>query len=82
MITSVARHPFQAGSDIWNTFRSVKGVNICLNNDVVSQMGNHYGVVRRIAGTGINPISQHKIGTVIKVLEKNKAIGEKHPGNF
>ena len=82
MITSIARHPMQAGSDIWNAFNVVKGVNICLNNDAVSQMGNHYGKVRRIAGTSMNPLTEHKISTVISVLEKNKTIGLKQPGSF
>ena len=82
MLTSLFRHPMQAGSDIWNAFNVVKGVNICLNNDAVSQIGNHYGKVRRIAGTSMNPLTEHSISTVIDVLKKNKNIGLKKPGSF
>ncbi len=70
MMVSAARHPFQAASDVANVFRSVRGVNICLQNDVVSRIGNHYGRVMRIAGTTSNPATEHGIETVISVLEQ------------
>lgn len=42
MLSSAVRHPFQAASDVKNAFRSVRGLNLCLKNDVVSKIGNHY----------------------------------------
>jgi len=53
-----------------------------LNNDAVSMMGNHYGKVRRIAGTSMNPLTEHSISTVISVLKKNKNLAIKHPNSF
>ena len=82
MLASAVRHPGQAGSDIWHAFDTVHGVNICLNNDAVSMMGNHYGKVRRIAGTSMNPLTEHSISTVISVLKKNKNLAIKHPNSF
>jgi len=84
MAASVTRHPMQAASDVWNAFGVVKGINICLNNDAVSKIGNHYGKVKRIAGTGMSPISQHKISTVISVLKSssNSNLASRTPGSF
>ena len=82
MAASVLRHPMQAGSDIWHAFGTVKGVNLCLQNDAVSQMGNHYGKVRRITGTSKNPLTEHSISTVISVLKKNKILAARRPGSF
>lgn len=70
MLVSVVRHPVQAGRDVFAAFNSVRGVNLCLANDPVSKIGNHYGKVMRIPGTGVNPLTQHGIDTVISVLEK------------
>jgi len=84
MTASIFRHPEQAAKDVWNTFRRVKGINLCLEFDAVSQIGNHYGKVKRISGTGINPITQHGIGTMISVLEKtgNANLAASQPGSY
>ena len=68
MALSALRHPQQMGRDIVNAFNRVEGINICLQHDAVSKIGNHYGKVKRIPGTGINPLKEHGIETVIKVL--------------
>ncbi len=62
-------HPIQAAQDVRATFRSVTGVNVCLQWDQVSRVGAHYGKVVRIPGTGRSPLEQHYISTVITVLE-------------
>ena len=64
-------NPMQAARDVRATFNTVTGVNICLTGDVVSKIGVHYGNVVRIPGTGLNPATQHGIGTVIEVLRQN-----------
>lgn len=61
-------HPVQTAQDIASTFYAVQGVNVCLENDLVSQIGLHYGKVVRIPGTGLSPLSQHSIATVVDVL--------------
>jgi hypothetical protein len=70
MLLSVVSHPVQAGRDVLAAFNVVRGVNLCLANDAVSKIGNHYGKVVRIPGTGFNPQTEHGIATVISVLEK------------
>jgi hypothetical protein len=70
MLASAIRHPIQAARDVKSAFNVVRGVNLCLNNDIVSKIGNHYGRVMRIPGTGVNPLTEHGIATVISVLEK------------
>ncbi len=70
VLSAVAR-PVQAAKDVRATFRVAQGVNICLTFDVVSRTGVHYGKVVRIPGTDANPVHQHSIATVVKVLETN-----------
>jgi len=70
MLSSVVRHPVQAMRDISSALTYVRGVNICLQDDIVSQVGVHYGKVLRIRGTGTNPMTEHKIATVISVLSQ------------
>lgn len=84
MVASAVRHPVQAAKDMRYAFRPVKGVNLCLANDMVSQIGNHYGTVMRIPGVGGNPLTEHKITTVISVLEqpKNAALANRIPQTF
>ena len=84
MLLSSIRHPIQAVSDVRNTFRSVKGVNLCLKNDAVSKIGNHYGQVLRIPGTSINPLTEHSIKTVISVLQQpeNAALARRSPSFY
>ena len=71
-VVSATLHPVQAFQDVRATFNKARGVNLCLNADLVSQIGVHYGKVVRISGTGISPISQHRISTVIEVLRTNQ----------
>lgn len=84
MTVSAVRHPQQAVSDVLNTFRSVQGINLCLENDIVSRIGNHYGKVKRIPGTSRNPKTEHGIKTVISVLEQpsNVALVKRALGSF
>ena len=82
MLSSVVRHPHQAMRDMRNAFRSVRGVNVCLQNDVVSRIGNHYGRVQRIRGTSLNPLTEHSIETVISVLEARPAFASRNPDSF
>ena len=74
MVLSAFRHPFQAISDVRATFNTVRGLNVCLQNDVVSKIGVHYGDIARIPGTSANPLTEHGIGTVNSVLTLN-AVG-------
>jgi hypothetical protein len=71
MAASAVMHPMQAYRDMRSAFNVVKGLNICLEGDVVSRIGLHYGEVIRIPGTSMNPATEHRIVTVNAVLEKN-----------
>ncbi|HEY2783416.1 MAG TPA: hypothetical protein VGJ05_00440 [Fimbriiglobus sp.] len=71
LVASTIRHPMQAARDMASAFNVVRGLNVCLQNDVVSQIGIHYGNVIRIPGTSSNPLTEHKISTMISVLTKN-----------
>jgi pimeloyl-ACP methyl ester carboxylesterase len=66
-IVSAVFAPGQAMRDIAAATRVVKGVNIGLWGDPVSQYGVHYGKVVRLRGIG------HGIATVLGVLERNDA---------
>ena len=70
-IVSALRHPMQAGRDIASAFNVVRGLNVCLENDVVSRIGIHYGNVLRIPGTSANPLTEHGIATMNGVLATN-----------
>jgi len=70
-VVSAVFHPVQAYQDVRATFNTARGVNVCLNADVVSRIGVHYGAVVRIPGTGYSPLSQHSIDTVVGVLRTN-----------
>ena len=72
MLASAIVHPMQAARDIKATFNRVRGLNVCLQNDVVSRIGLHYGPVRRIPGTSSNPKTEHGIATVNTVLAKDQ----------
>lgn len=76
MLASAIRHPMQAARDVKSAFYEVRGLNICLQNDVVSKIGVHYGEVLRIAGTSMNPLTEHRMTTMNKVLESH-AVGMK-----
>jgi pimeloyl-ACP methyl ester carboxylesterase len=72
MVASAVVRPGQAWRDVKATFNVVRGINICLMFDVVSQIGVHYGRVERIPGTGYNPKTQHSMNTMVKVLESHE----------
>lgn len=84
MVASAVRHPMQAARDVASAFRQVRGVNLCLEFDAVSRIGNHYGTVQRIAGTSRNPLTEHRITTVISVLEQsqNSALANRTPQSY
>jgi esterase/lipase len=68
MVASVFRHPMQAMRDMRAAFNEAHGLNVCLQNDVVSKIGVHYGEVLRIQGSSSNPLTEHKMDTVLGVL--------------
>ena len=74
MLASTVRHPMQAYRDVRSAFHSVRGLNIRLSGDAVSQMGVHYGELVTIAGPSINPLTEHRMTTMNEVLATN-AIG-------
>jgi hypothetical protein len=76
MVASAVVRPGQAWRDMKATFRPVRGINICLQFDLVSQIGVHYGRVERIPGTGYNPKTQHSMDTMVAVLESHE-LGER-----
>jgi hypothetical protein len=61
----------QAARDVKSAFKVVRGLNVCLQNDMVSQIGVHYGEVIRIPGTSANPLTEHGIATMNAVLTRN-----------
>jgi pimeloyl-ACP methyl ester carboxylesterase len=71
LVVSALRHPMQAFRDVTSAFNVVRGLNVCLDNDVVSQIGIHYGHVLRIPGTSANPLTEHGIATMVRVLGTN-----------
>lgn len=81
MALSALRHPFQAVSDIRSAFNRVKGLNVCLQNDLVSAIGLHYGDVRRIPGTSANPLTEHRMTTMNTVLATDP-VGNIDVGTF
>jgi pimeloyl-ACP methyl ester carboxylesterase len=75
LVVSTVRHPMQAARDVASAFNVVRGLNVCLENDIVSQIGIHYGNVLRIPGTSANPLTEHGIATMNAVLAKNPVGG-------
>lgn len=71
MTLSAFRHPIQAARDMRAAFNTAHGLNVCLQNDVVSRIGLHYGEVIRIPGTSANPLTEHSMNTVSAVLQTN-----------
>jgi len=74
MLASAVIRPIQAARDAASIFHRVRGINVCLMNDLVSQIGIHYGEVRRIPGTSVNPLTEHGIKTMNSVL-RTHAVG-------
>lgn len=71
MVASAFRHPIQALRDMRSAFNTAHGLNLCLQNDVVSQIGLHYGEILRIPGTSANPLTEHSMNTVLEVLRRS-----------
>lgn len=65
-VVSVFRHPVQAAQDASSLFYRVRGMNVRLSSDIVSQIGIHYGRLTTLPYSGSNA---HGIGTVITALE-------------
>ncbi len=63
-------HPMQAARDVRAIFNVVQGLNICLDYDIVSHLGVHYGKVLRVPGPSKNPKTEHLMDTVNAVLAK------------
>ena len=72
LAASMLRHPMQAFRDVRSAFNFVRGLNVCLENDIISKVGLHYGEVARIRGASANPLTEHKIATVIEVLASDR----------
>ena len=73
-LVSSVTNPMQTWRDVRSTFHKVRGINIRLAYDVVSQMGIHYGKVVTIQGPTSNPKTAHSMVTVNEALKTN-AIG-------
>jgi hypothetical protein len=71
MLLSAVRHPMQAYRDVRATFNTVRGLNIRLSMDAVSQMGVHYGELVTIQGPSANPLTEHRMTTMNQVLATN-----------
>jgi pimeloyl-ACP methyl ester carboxylesterase len=68
---STVTNPMQTWRDVRSTFHTVRGLNIRLAWDAVSEMGVHYGEVVTIDGGTINPGTAHRMATVIQALANN-----------
>ena len=76
------RHPFQAYRDMRYAFRAVRGVNIRIEGDAVSQMGVHYGLLKTIkSAVKGGPLAQHGIATVLASLEAD-GVGRQDLSSF
>jgi pimeloyl-ACP methyl ester carboxylesterase len=71
MLLSSIRHPMQAYRDVRSTFHTVRGLNIRLSMDAVSQMGVHYGELVTIRGPSSNPLTEHRMTTMNEALATN-----------
>ncbi|HZZ88879.1 MAG TPA: hypothetical protein VFE13_11170 [Caulobacteraceae bacterium] len=71
MLLSAVRHPMQAYRDVRSVFHAVRGVNIRLSMDAVSQMGVHYGRLVTIQGPSASPLTEHRMTTMNEVLATN-----------
>jgi pimeloyl-ACP methyl ester carboxylesterase len=73
-LVSAFTNPMQTYRDIRSTFHKVRGINIRLSMDAVSQMGVHYGQLVTIQGPSSSPLTEHRMTTMNQVLATN-AIG-------
>jgi pimeloyl-ACP methyl ester carboxylesterase len=81
MLLSSIRHPMQAYRDVRATFHAVRGLNIRLSMDAVSQMGVHYGELITIRGPSSNPLTEHRMTTMNEALATNP-IGARSLGSL
>jgi pimeloyl-ACP methyl ester carboxylesterase len=70
-LVSSVTNPMQTFRDIRSTFHTVRGLNIRLSYDAVSQMGIHYGEMVTLTGPTMNPATAHRMATVNEVLATN-----------
>jgi hypothetical protein len=75
MVVSAFRHPMQAMRDVRAAFNEAHGLNVCLQNDAVSKIGLHYGEVLNLPSTSANPLTEHKMDTMLQVLRLNQVGG-------
>jgi hypothetical protein len=81
MLLSSIRHPMQAYRDVRSTFHTVRGLNIRLSMDAVSQMGVHYGELVTNRGPSSNPLTEHRMTTMNEALATNP-IGARSLGSL
>ena len=78
MVGSAIEHPWQAVSDMGSAFHRMQGINLRLDGDVVSKIGEHYGKLLTIPGpSGAGALEQHKIGTVVAAMEKRTDVANR-----
>jgi len=70
-LVSSVTNPMQTFRDIRSTFHTVRGLNIRLSYDAVSQIGIHYGEMVTLDGPTMNPATAHRMATVNEVLATN-----------
>lgn len=70
-LVGTVANPMQAFRDIRSTFHVVRGLNIRLSYDAVSQIGIHYGEMVTLDGPTMNPLTAHGIATMNQVLATN-----------
>ncbi len=76
MMESAVLNPVQTVQDMGAAFHRVKGVNVRLDGDRVSQWGEQYGRILTIPGPrGAGWMEQHKIATVVDCLSKQPQVG-------
>lgn len=77
-IVGAFRHPMQTMRDIGSAFHTSLGVNYRLSGDAVSMYGLHYGPIVNMQASG-DPLTQHKMTTVLEVLRSNGQGGVTFP---
>ena len=70
-LVGTVTNPMQTFRDIRSTFHTVRGLNVRLSYDAVSQIGIHYGEMVTLEGPTINPATAHRMATVNEVLATN-----------
>ncbi len=83
MAESALLNPVQTMKDIGAAFHRVRGVNVRLDGDRVSQLGEQYGQILTIPGPkGAGLMDQHKIATVIDCPSKQPQVGNRDIMSF